>query len=267
MLDRKALLLIVTTALAGAGTAQVTDQHFVSPPGNIVSFGFGPAANMIPAIRNAPFSAVLISQSEQTLDDGTQINRESREVVMRDSQGGVYRARTIKNSRSNFRETTLITLLDPSRHLEYLCMPIKVCRTLRYRDPSSLRHLRGLDSKKDPNVTVEDLGTAEMSGVVVEGKRVTRMIPEGTIGNDRPFSTVEESWHSPQLDIDIQVKRADPRMGTRTITVTEIIASEPDAKYFEIPEGYRVEPIRIPTQPKPLGTFGPGDAEPAPRDQ
>lgn len=265
MLDRKALLLVVTIALAGTATAQVSDQHS-GPPGHVVSsFGFGPAANMIPAIRNAPFSGVLNSQSEQTLDDGTRIRRESQEVVMRDSQGSIYRARTIKAAGSTQHETELITIVDPSRHVEYLCTPLKVCRSLQYRDPSALRHPR-FDPRKNPDVTVEDLGTEEINGFEVEGKRVTRMIPEGAIGNDRPFSTIEETWHSRQLDLDIQVKRTDPRMGTRTVTMTELIAGEPDAKYFEIPEGYRVEPMMIPTQPKPLAPFGPGGAEPGPRD-
>jgi hypothetical protein len=267
MLDRKVLLLIVATALAGTGIAQVPDQHFSEPPsGRIVAFGFAPAANMIPAIRNAPFSGILNSQLEQTLDDGTHITRESQEVVMRDSQGRVYLARAIKRPGSIPHETELITLIDPSRLVEYLCAPVKVCRTLRYRDPAGLRHPRGFDSKKDPNVTVEDLGSAEMNGLEVEGKRVTRVIPEGMIGNDRSFARVEESWHSPELDVDIQVKRTDPRTGTYTITMAEIIASEPDAKYFEIPEGYRVEPMRIPTQPKPLAPFGPDGAEPGPQE-
>jgi hypothetical protein len=267
MLKLEALLLIVTTALAGTATAQVTDQLSVPPPSHVVSsFGFGPAANMIPAIKNAPFSGVLNSQIEQTLDDGTHINRQSQEVVMRDSLGRIYRARTIKTIGSAPHETELITLLDTSQHLEYLCTPLKVCRTLQYRDLSGLRHAPGFDSRKDPNVTVEELGTSEMSGVEVEGRRVTRMIPEGTVGNDRPFSTVEESWHSKQLDVDIQMKRTDPRTGTRTVTMGDIIAGEPDAKYFEIPDGYRVEPMSIPTQPKPLAPFGPGGMEPQPRE-
>jgi hypothetical protein len=265
MPDRKALLLIVAIALAGAATAQVTD-HPEPPARHIVSFGFGPAANMIPAIKNAPFSAVLNSQLDQTLDDGTHINRENQEVVMRNSQGHIYRARTINIAGSNPHEAQLITLVDPSRHVEYMCTALKVCRSLQYRDPPGLRRPRGLDTRKDPNVTVEDLGTTDMNGVQVEGKRITRLIAEGTVGNDRPFTTVEEIWHSEQLDIDMQVKRTDPRMGTRTVTMTELSAAEPDAKYFEIPEGYRVEPMGIPTKPKPLEPFGPGGAEPGPRD-
>jgi hypothetical protein len=268
MFERKVLLLTVAVALAATVTAQTIHQHSGPPPGRVTSFGFGPAANMIPAIKNAPFSGVLTSQIERTLDDGTRINHENQEVVMRDSQGRIYRARTIRSTGASPHDIQLITLLDPSQHVQYLCTPLKICRTIRYRDPSGLRHPPGFDSRKDPNVTVEDLGTAEMNGIEVDGKRVTRTIPEETVGNDRPFTSVEESWHSKQLDIDIQVKRTDPRMGTHTVTMTNIIAGEPDAKYFEIPEGYRIEPMgAMPTQPRPLEPFGPGGAESGPRDQ
>jgi hypothetical protein len=100
------------------------------------------------------------------------------------------------------------------------------------RDPAGLRQPHNFDSRRDPNVTIEDLGTSEMSGVKVEDSRVSRMIPEGKVGNDRRFSTVEESWHSQQLDPDIQVKRADPRTGTHTNTMTAIIAGEPGREIF-----------------------------------
>jgi hypothetical protein len=57
-------------------------------------------------------------------------------------------------------------------------------------------------------------------------------------------------------------------MGTHTTMMTNIVAGEPDAKYFEIPAGYRVEPMGdISTQPRPLEPFGPGGADAGPRDQ
>jgi len=79
-----------------------------------------------------------------------------------------------------------------------------------------------------------------------------RVIPEGMVGNDRAFTTVRELWHSKELDVDVQVKRTDPRWGTRTATMTEINLGEPDASFFQIPEGYRVEkgPNRISPQPQ-----------------
>jgi hypothetical protein len=270
MIEHRALLVFVfaSIALTAAAQSQSTAPESAAHPVPVVSFGFGPAANMISSIKNAPFSGVVTSQLDRALDDGTHINRENQEVVMRDSQGRVYRERTIRSTGASPHDIQLITLLDPSQHVQYLCTPLKICRTIRYRDPSGLRHPPGFDSRKDPNVTVEDLGTAEMNGIEVDGKRVTRTIPEETVGNDRPFTSVDESWHSKQLDINIQVKRTDPRMGTHTVTMTNIIAGEPDAKYFEIPEGYRIEPMgAMPTQPRPLEPFGPGGVDPGPRDQ
>jgi hypothetical protein len=268
MLERKALLLFATVALSTAARSQTTAPQPASHPVRVVSIGFGPAANMISSVTNAPFSGVLSSQLDQTLDDGTHINRENQEVVMRDRHGRIYRERTVRSSGTGAHDIQLITLLDPSRHVQYLCMPLKICRTIRYRDPSGLRHPPGFDSRKDTNITVEDLSTDNMNGIEVEGKRVTRTIPQGTVGNDRPFTTVEESWHSKQLDIDVQVRRIDPRIGTHTATMTNIVAGEPDAKYFEIPEGYRVEPMgHTLTQPRPLEPFGPEGADQGPRDQ
>jgi hypothetical protein len=58
MFERKVLLLTVAVALAATVTAQTIHQHSGPPPGRVTSFGFGPAANMIPAVKNAPFSGV-----------------------------------------------------------------------------------------------------------------------------------------------------------------------------------------------------------------
>ncbi|HEY1860603.1 MAG TPA: hypothetical protein VGG61_09635 [Gemmataceae bacterium] len=184
MLERKALLLFATVALSTAARSQITAPQSASHPVPVVSFGFGPAANMISSVKNAPFSGVLSSQLDQTLDDGTHINRENQEVVMRDRHGRIYRERTVRSSVAGTHDIQLITLLDPSQHVQYLCTPLKICRTIRYRDPSGLRHPHGFDSRKDTNITVEDLGMDNMNGIEVEGKRVTRTIPQGTIGND-----------------------------------------------------------------------------------
>jgi hypothetical protein len=40
----------------------------------------------------------------------------------------------------------------------------------------------------------EDLGTQNILGVEAQGRRETRTIPAGQIGNDRPIATVYETW-------------------------------------------------------------------------
>jgi hypothetical protein len=262
-----AAVAIMVMAAPGASAQAASPHAGTTSPWIVQAFGFGPAATIVPSIANVPFSAVLIERTEDALVDGVSINREDQEVVMRDGAGRIYRARKI-NVESRVRSARpnavpspvprmMITITDPVAHVQYSCSPIKICRKVGYRQwPDGRGPQRGpypvLDRPRDRKVTVEDLGTENIGGVEVEGKRLTKLIPEGTVGNDRPFPTVEEIWHSKELDIDIQVKRTDPRFGTRTTTMTEVNPGEPDATYFQVPEGYRVEnsPRLTPPQPQ-----------------
>jgi len=263
-----AAVVIMMTAAPRASAQTTSVQGGTIAHGVTQVFGFGPAGTIISPKPQAPFSALLVEQMEEALSDGVHINRENEEVVMRDSMGRIYRARTIKVVSSGGNASPravpsagssavpsavprmIVTITDPVEHVQYICTPTKVCRKMEYRLPPNLRGLRrGLDTSKDRNVTVEDLGTQNIGGVEVEGKRVTRVIPEGMVGNDRAFTTIEELWHSKELDVDVQVKRIDPRTGTHTTTMTEVNLSEPDASYFQIPEGDRI--VEGPMQPQP----------------
>ncbi len=213
---------------------------------------FGPAGTMISAKPHAPFSTVLVERTEQMLNDGTNIAHDREEVIMRDGRGRVYRAQKFNRSLRAEQEPFLmfITIIDPVRDVQYRCFPIrKTCSKSEYRGPHFARRPGLPNAGDDPDVTIEDLGPSNISGVIVEGRRITRMVPEGKAGNDRPFSTVEELWHSKDLDVDVQVKRSDPRYGTRTTTMTEVNLSEPDPKYFQIPDGYTVEARPMPGTP------------------
>lgn len=266
------LLAVATMVAVSAVRAQTSPPPFATPaPPVTYSLGFGPALSTIPPTPHAPFSAVVVNQSEQTLNDGTRITRENQEVVMRDGMGRIYRGREIKRPGSTERDPrVMVTITDPVQHVQYVCTPMRVCRKMAYREPRNRQRVLGRGSNF---VTVEDLGSSNINGVEVEGKRISRVIPEGTIGNDRAFTATEELWHSNELDVDVQVKRADPRTGTHTTTLTEIRPGEPDPKYFQIPEGYRVEerqtPLGVlsplPTESEksfPAGTIPPGSAPP-----
>ncbi len=238
-----AVVLAVVPAACGQSVPQQTASQ------GITSFGFGPVGSAISTKQHAPFSAVMVEQMEQTLNEGTNIARENQEIVMRDGMGRIYRGRQTKRAEATESgPLMLVTITDPVRHLQYLCSTFrKTCTKMEYRLPPSLRQWHGRDPGKMKEVTVEDLGTSNIGGIDVEGQRVTRLIPEGRIGNDRPFTTTEEIWRSKALDVDVQVKRTDPRTGTHTTTMTEISLGEPDARYFQIPEGYRVEERKRPS--------------------
>jgi hypothetical protein len=89
-------------------------------------------------------------------------------------------------------------------------------------------------------VNSEDLGTQTMESVQATGVRMTRTIPAGEIGNDRPISIVTEVWTSPDLKTIVNSKRSDPRMGEQTFQLTNIVRSEPDAALFTVPADFKI---------------------------
>lgn len=253
-------LLAAAAVIASAASAQTTSTQ-TSTTSQLVTSSVGlPAGILIPPKPHAPFSAVLVSQLEERLSDGTNITRENEEVVMRDGAGRVYRGREIKIPGHADREPRMsITITDPVQHAQYFCTStVKVCRKSEYREPPNRGRIVGRGTNF---VTVEDLGSSNVGGIEVKGERITRVIPEGTVGNDRAFTATEELWHSNELDTDVQTRRSDPRMGTRTTTLTEVHLGEPDAKYFQIPEGYRVEEHASPLVAPGVMSTSPADSE------
>jgi hypothetical protein len=52
---------------------------------------------------------------------------------------------------------------------------------------------------------------------------------------------VKEFWYSPYLKINVITKRFDPHAsGIDNFEVKDIQLTEPDAKLFDLPDGYRV---------------------------
>ena len=87
---------------------------------------------------------------------------------------------------------------------------------------------------------ITGLGKQMVEGVECEGERAVTTMPAGTIGNDRPIETVNETWYSPELRIMILSKRSDPRFGESTYSVTNITRSEPYAELFLPPSDYKL---------------------------
>ena len=80
-----------------------------------------------------------------------------------------------------------------------------------------------------------------MEGLMVNGVRTTRTIPEGQIGNDKPISIVTEVWTSPDLKTIVYSKRSDPRMGEQTFKLTNVVRAEPDASLFTVPADFKID--------------------------
>jgi hypothetical protein len=91
-----------------------------------------------------------------------------------------------------------------------------------------------------PQVKSEKLGTQFIDGVSAEGISLTHTIPAGAQGNDRPITTISESWFSTELKVLILSKRSDPRHGDYTHRLTNISRAVPDPTLFQPPPEYTI---------------------------
>jgi hypothetical protein len=87
----------------------------------------------------------------------------------------------------------------------------------------------------------EALGEQTIEGVRAQGTRETRTIPAGKIGNERPIEIVSETWFSPDLQMVVQSRHSDPRVGETIYKLTNIAVGEPDASQFQVPAGVTVQ--------------------------
>jgi hypothetical protein len=90
------------------------------------------------------------------------------------------------------------------------------------------------------NVTTTSLGTQTINGVTASGTRVTRTIPAGAIGNQKPIVITVERWYSEDLQTPVMTKRSDPRTGETVTQLTNVQRQEPAASLFQVPADYTV---------------------------
>jgi hypothetical protein len=88
--------------------------------------------------------------------------------------------------------------------------------------------------------STELLGSRDFDGVRADGKRTTRTIPAGAIGNEKPIAIVSERWFSPDLNVVVMTRNLDPRSGETVYRLTNIKRGEPSADLFKVPADYKL---------------------------
>lgn len=208
-------------------------------------------------VKGAPYSAVAISESVQTLGDGNRIRQSSSTTVYRDSAG-----RTRREVMKKDGTVQSIVISDPSTGINYSLDPqtriaLKsefggVLKKIAAEQAEARRRIE-LDSKQaaqnTPQTAVlakkkksraEPLGRQSFDGVEAEGSRTIVTIPAGQIGNDLPINVISEQWYSPDLQLLVMTKHSDPRTGETTYRLAGINRAEPDSSLFEVPSDYTV---------------------------
>ncbi len=220
-----------------------------------ISFA-GPGMNG-KTVTGAPYSAVETTDTIQTLSDGNHIDRKSSASLYRDSQGRTRSERKLSMIgpwRASGSAPTLITINDPVAQTRYL---LDANNKTAHKMPWRAHHLqqmmgqvqheggrpyqRMVGSGPEGEPQTESLGTEMINGVEAQGTRITRTIPAGKIGNEKPITITSERWYSPDLQVYVLVKQDDPRMGQTTVQLTNISRAEPDPSLFQVPADYTVK--------------------------
>ena len=211
-------------------------------------------------VKNAPYSADVVTESTHTLADGNHIRQSATAKVYRDSEGRSRREQSVNLSglAQNANMPQLVFINDPIAGVNYALNAkdhTGTKSTFTARAPGAGRGPRSSDSAapgaglaprgmghraSDQNIKTEALGKQTIEGVQAEGRRTTMTIPAGQMGNEQPIQIVTETWYSSDLQTVVLSKHSDPRTGDTVTRVTNISRSEPSRMLFDAPADYKV---------------------------
>jgi len=164
-------------------------------------------------VKNAPYSAEVVTETTQTLPDGNRIRQTNSSRFYRDGEGRTRREQSLKSlnglaPNSDLQQAVFIN--DPVAHTNYALNPAdKTARKSTWDSPvwrgprgntsgdsgSPSRLGRGAIGqdgtslrpgmrRNSQNVKTESLGKQTIEGVIADGTRTTMTIPAGQIGNE-----------------------------------------------------------------------------------
>jgi len=256
------------TARGGAGGALIN-----GPEVAFVQAEFGMEGKVV---KGAPYSAQAVTEFTQTLADGNRISRTTNSFVARDSEGRTRREQSmgaIGPFAASGEAPKIVTIHDPVAGTSYMLDAKTKTANLMHDPPRpsaeeiakagghgpavSVSTLGGAElgervhiearqmiqiqaAGKDVSAKQESLGSQMINGVLADGNRITRTIPAGQVGNDRPIEITRETWYSQELQTIVMSKSSDPRAGDTVYKLTNIDRTLPAPSLFAVPADYTV---------------------------
>ena len=256
----------LSATIAFVAPTLIVSLNFLNPSFAHCQIGFtsqiGPG-NRSPAV---PYTAEFKTTMVRTLPNGTTIHRETKSVQARDSQWRTYnQSETELAGNNNPSANTMGSINDPvsgsdttwqSRTHEAItvtypptdqrhgCWEDDAGRRRMAYDPlpKPVNPVSAISPQPPQQPQIEDLGRTMMQGVEVQGRRITRTIPAGTVGNDQPIVVTNEIWSAPSLNgLTLKSINDDPRGGKTTREIVRLDLGEPDSSIFQPPSGYQVK--------------------------
>lgn len=240
---------LLTAAFACGGVLHAQEDGGVSHDsrGNILLESI-----YVPEVVGAPFSLMLAAEWTRPLMTGGSFTIMNARPIKRDSAGRIYQERWLMVPKgSNIKSTmSFIQIEDSIAGIYYECgARSRVCELhsmgkplMHSNDPSQLKS--GKLSNGKGIRTHEDKGLDTVAGVPVHAYRDTTVLNTGTLGNDSPMTYVRDVRYSPELGINLTSVLQSPMVGEQRFAVTEITTSEPESRYFQPPDGYRIVDMR-----------------------
>jgi hypothetical protein len=200
-------------------------------------------------VTGTPFTANYSQENTQLFADGNRIARTVTGALSRDSNGRTRRDFTLPAlgewASSGRTPPHVILINDPVSGVDYVLEPDrKIARKMmvpsaKFEKGAGDRQRFERELPKDTTTT--SLGTQMVNGLSAQGTRTTRTIPAGAIGNEKPIVITVERWYSPELQMNVMIKRSDPRTGDNVFQLTNVVRTEPDASLFQVPAGYTMK--------------------------
>ena len=248
---RTALGVFAVAAAAIAQTAITPAPQVMFMTGQVVAVG----------IAGHPYSADQVTEHVQTLADGTHITQTMQTTKLyRDSAGRTRTEHTFTPPAGAVMASgpSFIQIADPVAGYRYTLDPhTQTARRSAFaptmQGPNMVAAAKSAlpavlpanaattaPTRPRPDRSHESLGTQTIEGVLAEGMRWTTTFPAGSVGNDRPITTVSETWTSPDLKTLVLSKYSDPRSGEHTMRLANIVMAEPDPALFQFPAEYSI---------------------------
>jgi hypothetical protein len=238
--------------------AVIASVSLSAQDGHLSSVFISPDGPMLPGkpvpVKGAPYSAQATSEISWTLADGNRVTHRAISMLYRDSEG----RERCEQSSAEFKGIVVIS--DPVENASYsLDVDNKIARRSIGQPWDIATDIHGARIRFVPGpeapatlpkgsvalgpTMAEQLGSQTIEGILAIGTRETTTTPAGRIGNDQPITFVNERWISPDLHIALRMTDTNPRRGTFTYELTNIVRGEQPRSLFVVPAGYTVESV------------------------
>jgi hypothetical protein len=161
-------------------------------------------------------------------------------ILARDSSGKLYfESRRRMTASGETQPRWNFILIDPKEETRTTCyVATKTCRINAILRAVYAKSEAAEDAPRASIMESVSLGTIVIDALTVEGTRETTSVAAGANGNSKALVITRELWHSPELDLDVVIKKADPRSGNFVRKIEIVSRNEPDPEYFTIPRDY-----------------------------